>query len=98
MDRGRLRTALEEGFFNNAQEQLPQLQGRLERLFALFPEEVEDGQVVTFAYLPGRGTRVALAGREAVIEGADFMAALWGVWIGDVPVDHGLKRALLGRP
>ena len=97
-DRGDLAELFQEGFFNNAQEQLPQLQGRLDRLLALFPSGVEKGQTVTFAYRPGVGTRVTIGDREAVIEGVDFMAALWSVWLGEVPADHGLKRALLGQP
>ena len=97
-DRGDLAELFQDGFFNNAQEQLPQIQGRLDRLLALFPDGVGEGQLLTFAYQPGQGTRVTVGDREAVLEGADFMVALWAVWLGDVPVDHGLKRALLGQP
>jgi hypothetical protein len=30
-----------------------------------------------------------------VIEGADFSAALFGIWVGDKPLDESLRRQLL---
>jgi hypothetical protein len=34
---------------------------------------------------------------RGVIEGADFMQALWAVWLGEKPADSGLKKGMLGR-
>ena len=47
-------------------------------------------------YLPGRGTELALNGTPlAVIEGADFAAAYFGIWLGPNSIDDRLKRDLL---
>ena len=93
----KLRDAFEEGFFKAAQERLDALRARIDRFLALFPDEVEDGQVVTLTYLPGQGTEVAIAGQvKGVIEGKDFMEALWGIWLGEVPADSRLKKGMLG--
>jgi len=89
--------AVEEGFFKNAQEQLDRLQGRTDRLKALFVRELREGQQVSFTYAPGPGTAVAIDGAEkGVLPGRDFMEALWAVWLGALPVDYDLKKGMLG--
>ncbi len=95
---GSLREALKDGFFNNAQERLDALRPRLDRLLGFVAPGIKEGQALAFTYLPGRGTRVELAGQaKGVIEGKDFMEALWAVWLGEVPEDHGLRQGLLGQ-
>jgi hypothetical protein len=48
-------------------------------------------------YLPGIGTELALNGRPmGVIEGADFAAAIFSLWLGENPYDRQFKSALLG--
>ncbi|MHB8763749.1 MAG: chalcone isomerase family protein [Deferrisomatales bacterium] len=92
-----LGAVLREGFFNNAQERLGRLGARLDALVGALAAGAVAGQTVAFTYQPARGVAAAVAGAEvAVIEGRDFMEALWAVWLGEVPADHGLKRALLG--
>jgi hypothetical protein len=46
--------------------------------------------------VPGRGTTVSLNGEPLVeVEGADFARAYFGIWLGDDPMDRGLRKALL---
>ncbi len=94
----KLRKAFEEGFFKAAQERLDTLRERIDRFLGFFAGGVRKGQAVHLTYLPGTGTVVSIGGRElGTIPGRDFMEALWGIWLGDVPADHGLKKAMLGR-
>jgi hypothetical protein len=45
------------------------------------------------------GTEVVAMGRvRGVLEGADFMRALWSIWLGPHPADSGMKKRLLGAP
>lgn len=94
----KLRDAWEEGFVRNqVPADLEGLRERLERFKALFADAVE-GDVVWLDFIPGRGTRVSFNGSEAgIIEGDDFNRALLAVWLGEQPVDRGLKRGMLGE-
>lgn len=89
--------AFRDGFFKNAQDRLDRLGPRLDTLVRFFAEGVKEGEEVTLTYRPGKGVAVAFSGAEkGVIEGADFMEALWAVWLGAVPADHDLKKGMLG--
>jgi len=57
------------------------------------------GTVVTLDYLPGRGTRMTVNGvaRGRPVAGDDLFPALLRIWLGDDPVDRGLRRAMLGQ-
>ncbi len=93
----KLRNAFEEGFFKAAQERLDTLRERIDRFLGLFAGGVRKGEAVHLTYLPGTGTVVSVGDREqGTIPGRDFMEALWGIWLGEVPADHGLKKAMLG--
>lgn len=60
--------------------------------------DVAAGQEIVFTYEPGTGTTVEFAGqKKGVIPGADFMRALWKVWLGPHPPTSDLKRGMLGN-
>jgi len=80
---------------NQAPAELARLQGRLDRINAAY-KDVTSGDRYSLTYLPGRGTELALNGTPlVVIEGADFAAAYFGIWLGREPIDDKLKRDLL---
>lgn len=60
--------------------------------------EAKKGDVIHFDYLPDSGTRVSVNGQAQgkAIPGDDFYKAVLRIWIGDKPVDGGLKKGLLG--
>jgi len=69
---------------------------RLERINALY-RDVKPGDRYALTYIPGVGTEVALNGdRIGVIEGADFGAAYFRIWLGDNPIDARFRDQLLG--
>jgi len=80
---------------NQAPAELARLQGRIDRINAAY-KDVTSGDRYSLTYLPGRGTELALNGTPLiVIEGADFAAAYFGIWLGREPIDEKLKRDLL---
>lgn len=95
--REQLVEAWNEGFFNNSQERLDALRERIDRFNSWFAVDMHKGDEIVFTYQPGNGTTVSINGTEqGTIPGADFMTALWSVWLGDNPADQRLKEAMLG--
>jgi hypothetical protein len=78
---------------------LAPLRERIERLNAAYVD-VRKGDRYTLTYAPGAGTTLAHNGRPLVtIDGADFAAVYFSIWLGDDPVDARLRDQLLaGAP
>ena len=71
------------------------LRSRIDRISGLY-EDIEPGDRYAITYAPGVGTELAINGRRlGVVEGADFSAALFAIWVGDEPIDESLRRQLL---
>ncbi len=88
--------AFREGFEGNAPEKAAAQKGAVDRFLSLVPD-VKEGEILTVAYTPGRGTSVALGEKElGVIEGRDFAGALFAIWLGPKPPSDSLKAAMLG--
>ncbi len=97
LDSEKVGASIEAGFQANSAGQMDALRSRLDQLKAMFPS-VKSGDVVTLAYIPGKGTVVSAGSRElGVIEGADFAEALFKVWFGSNPVQDDLKSGMLGK-
>lgn len=68
---------------------------QIERLNALY-EDIEPGDRYVLTYVPGVGTELARNGRRlGVVEGSAFSAALFGIWLGEQPLDESLRNQLL---
>jgi hypothetical protein len=75
--------------------ELAAVQERIDRLNAAY-QDVQPGDRYALTYAPGEGTELTLNGAPLItIEGADFAAAYFGVWLGREPIDDKLKRDLL---
>ena len=80
---------------NQTPAELARLQGRIDRINTAY-KDVKAGDRYSLTYLPGRGTELALNGTPLLtVEGADFAAAYFGIWLGREPIDDKLKRDLL---
>jgi hypothetical protein len=76
--------------------EIDRLRPRIEYHNSLY-ESVQPGDRYAVTYIPGRGTELARNGKlVGVIEGADFAAALFSIWVGENPIDPDFKNALLG--
>jgi len=82
---------------NVDQATLTGLQPRIDRLNGLY-RDVKPGDRYALTYLPDRGTALALNGVEiGMIEGEDFAAAVFSMWLGPRPLSDSLKGELLGQ-
>jgi hypothetical protein len=78
-------------------EALAPLRERLDRLHAAYVD-VKPGDRYALDYQPGQGTELSFNGRRlALVEGADFARAYFAIWLGEAPIDAGLRDRLLGR-
>ncbi|MBU0589930.1 MAG: chalcone isomerase family protein [Gammaproteobacteria bacterium] len=94
--------ALVSGIEKNASDtELVALRERLQQFTRLFDSvgSVKTGDTINLDFVPDKGTMVAVndAAKGGVIQGADFYNAILGIFLGDNPVDSGLKKGLLGQ-
>jgi hypothetical protein len=98
LDKATIGRAIGEAFERNSADAMPALAERLARLVELLTDVDAKGEIV-LTCIPGEGTRAVVNGKEAGrIPGDDFARALLLVWLGENPVDQGLKKALLEGP
>jgi hypothetical protein len=61
-------------------------------------EDVEPGDRYSLTYVPGKGTELALNGEsKGTIEGPDFAAAVFSIWLGPEPISKSFKQQILGQ-
>ena len=78
-------------------DELARLKERLDRINALY-EDVKAGDRYAITYIPGQGTELSLNGRtKGIIEGADFAAAYFKIWLGENAPRQDIRDALLKR-
>ena len=91
-----IRDAFAEGFKKSAGDRLPALAPRIAQ-FQSGMTDFKEGQTLAFTNAPGKGVAVSVNGTAGpAIEGADFAAALLGIWLGPEPPNADLKAGLLG--
>ena len=92
-----LSEAWEEGFHDNAGPMSEAVKADVAR-FDSWMGDIVAGQEIVLTYEPGKGTAVEFAGQEkGTVPGAEFMRALWSVWLGPHPPTADLKRGMLGE-
>jgi hypothetical protein len=86
-----------EGIENNVGAiRLAKLAPRIKRFNALY-REVQKGDRYSLSFVPGVGTVFAFNGKtRGTIEGDDFAAALFAIWLGKHSMDNDLRSSLLG--
>lgn len=101
MDRRMMIRALYNGMLASAEAlggDFSMMRGRFEDLADFFPEQLREGDVYEFHYVPRKGLRLVKNSRSrGNIAGLDFKGAFFGAWLnpGD-PIDEPLRIALLG--
>jgi hypothetical protein len=85
-----------EGFAGNTKaDEVVKLQGKIDQFNGMF-DDAKKGDVIVLDFIPGQGTVVTVANQEkGVIPGKEFNDALLRIWLGDKPVNKGLKEKLL---
>jgi hypothetical protein len=82
---------------NVPREELARLKPRLEQLNRLY-RDVKEGDRYALTYVPGKGTTLSLNGEPlGTIEGADFAAAYFTIWLGAKPISDTMRDDLIGE-
>lgn len=94
--------ALKDGIAaNHSPQQLAALKDRIGKLSELILsiKEAKQGDVLDLDFIPDSGTQLTVNGKPTgqPIAGDDFFQALLRIWIGDKPVQDGLKSGLIGK-
>jgi len=90
--------AWNEGFEKTTGGDPGPLADRIQTFNGYFSGKAGKNDVYDFVYVPGKGVRTVLAGREmGTITGLDFKQALFGIWLGEEPADKSLKKGMLGE-
>jgi len=72
------------------------LRERIDRMNRHY-RDIKPGDRYALTFVPGQGTELSLNGTPLVtIEGDDFAAAYFAIWLGPEPIDRDLKKNLLG--
>ena len=67
-------------------------------LIASWMEDVKPGDSMAVEYVPGKGTTFVVKGKaKGTVEGAEFMKAIFGVYLGPKPPTADLKKGLMGQ-
>ncbi len=87
-----------EGFKKSTGGKTAPIQSSIDKFVALFKKEpITKGDVFDMVYLPSTGVTVSKNGKILeTIPGIEFKTALFGMWLGNDPVDTGLKDGMLG--
>ena len=65
---------------------------------AVWMEDFTTGDEIIFDYIPGTGTIFTINGEQkGIIQGKDFMEAIFGIYVGSHPASEQLKQGLLGN-
>ena len=80
---------------NNSPSELARLRSRIDKLNAVYID-VKPGDRYALTYIPGLGTELSYNDRPLItIEGADFAAAYFGIWLGKDPIDLEMRSRLI---
>lgn len=74
---------------------IARLRPQLDAIDKLY-EDIKPGDRYSLTYIPGVGTELALNGKpKGVVEGAEFAAKYFAIWLGSSPLDASLKEQLV---
>ena len=93
----RMKDGIMKGFEKSTNGCIAPLKARIDAFVDVF-KGLSEHDVYNFAYAPGKGVEVSGNGVIlSVIEGLDFKKALYGIWLGDKPVQKELKAMMLTK-
>ena len=82
---------------NASAAELAQIRAKIDAINNMY-RDVKKGDRYTLTYIPGKGTELALNGQVlGRVQGYDFAAVYYRIWLGDNPVNDELKILLLNN-
>ena len=97
----RMEKAIREGFEKSTHGNVAPIRHEIDRFLSFFHDNVDEDDIFDIIYTPKRGVLIVLNGRELGVIDTNrqsFRKALFGIWLGDEPVQDDLKAAMLGKP
>ena len=92
-----MKSSIMKAFEKSTNGDIAPLKARIDAFVDVF-KGLSEHDVYNFAYAPGKGVEVSGNGVIlSVIDGLDFKRALFGIWLGDKPVQKELKDKMLGK-
>ena len=92
----KMEKAIRDGFKKSTQGKTAPIQTEIKDFLNVFKLGVEKKDLFQFTYQAEVGTIISKNGKELTkIKGLPFKQALWGIWLGENPVDKKLKSELL---
>jgi hypothetical protein len=89
--------ATREGFDQSTNGNTDPIKNEIEKFLAWLKQPIKKGDVFEFTFIPHNQTHVSKNDKTlGMIENKEFSAALFGIWLGDKPVQQDLKDKLLG--
>lgn len=71
---------------------------KIAKFISFFNDEIVEDDMFDITYQAGTGAVAYKNGKElGIIPGMKFKKALFGIWLGDDPVDNKLKKGMLGK-
>ena len=90
--------ATKEGFEKSTQGNIAPIESEIETFLTWFEQPIKKGDIFEFAFVPHNAINVSKNGSElGVVENKAFASALFGIWLGEIPVQQNLKSKLLGN-
>lgn len=90
--------ATRDGFEKSTKGNIAPIENEIESFLTWLKHPIKKGDVFEFAFIPHNATHVFKNGiKLGIIESKAFSSALYGIWLGDMPVQQDLKNKLLGN-
>lgn len=96
VSKSQLADGFAEAIEKNAPEGNKTMKPEIDRFLGAM-EDMKEGEELSFTYLPGTGTVIAIRGKDKLtIPGSAFGPVLFSVWLGPKPPNADLKKGMLG--
>ena len=90
--------ATREGFGASTQGNTAPIETEIKTFLSWLEQPIKKGDEFEFTFIPHNTTYVSKNGSLlGMIESKEFSKALFGIWLGDTPVQQDLKDKLLGK-
>jgi hypothetical protein len=93
----RMNEAVEEGFQKSTGGKTSAIRDKIEKFKKAFSDPIKVGDEFDIVYTPEKISIYKNNTLKTEIEGWDFKKAVFGIWLGNSPVDSDLKKGMLGE-
>jgi len=85
------------GFKKSTKGNITPIKNQINKFINVFQNGIKKFDVYDMIYIPGKGVKVYKNGKfKVTAKGLDFKKALFGIWIGNDPIQNDLKEGMLG--